>query len=87
MALELCLISAFLPPAWLLRIESWFPTNPHQSDWSKITHPAMDQEIERVFRNLPWLKPGLITITIMLLLGNSWLILRLWRRLQRPAED
>lgn len=83
--LELCLISAFIPSTGLPKVDSWPLMHPRQTDWSQITHPALDQEIEQVYRDLPWLKPGLIGLTVILLAGNFWLILQLGRALRRSS--
>jgi hypothetical protein len=79
---QLCLLLVFLAPQWLLRLESWLLSNPGQTDWSKITHPGLDQEIEQVFINTPWVKPGLITLTLAVLVVNSRVLYRLWKALQ-----
>ena len=47
-----------------------------------------EQEIDQIYRDFPWLRSMLIALTVSLLAGNSWLILRLWQRLKaKPIAD
>jgi hypothetical protein len=82
--LEVSLLCAFIPSAWL-NIDQRFVTDQHQADWSQITHPALDYEIVKVYQDHPWLKPGFLGLKLVLLAGNSWLVLRLWKALRRSS--
>jgi len=78
---ELYLCSAFLPMRWQLalsRIQS--------HDHSLITHPALEQEIEQVLRNNFALQLALEASLLLLLAGNTLLVIRVWKLLRRSQN-
>jgi hypothetical protein len=85
---EIYLCMAFLPVKWQLaindRITSILPSSP---DWEPVTHPVMSQEIEQVLHEHVGLRVALFTITIALMVGNAWLIRRLWRLVVRRKSS
>jgi hypothetical protein len=79
---EIYLCTAFLPIKWQLaindRITDLLPRSP---DWTPITHPMMSQEIEQVLNEHSGVRIALFTITVALMIGDAWLIRRVWRLL------
>jgi hypothetical protein len=81
---EIYLCTAFLPLSWQLAINDHLSDIfPRSSDWTPITHPLISQEIEQVLRGNIGLRTVLFAITLALLIGNAWLIRRVWRPLAR----
>ncbi len=77
---EIYLCTAFLPLNSQHAIEKKTPRIlPETHDWTPITHPNLDQEIEQVLREHFWLKVALYAITVILLAANTWVIYRLRR--------
>jgi hypothetical protein len=77
---EIFLCSAFLPLKWQRAIDRkilGILSDSH--DWTPITHPNLDQEIEQFLRDHLWLKFVLYSFTVLLLVGNALVIRKLWR--------
>jgi hypothetical protein len=80
---EAYLCTAFLPIDWQHTIYKKIPrVLPESHDWTPITHPNLDQEIEQVLREHVWLRIGLYAVTIVLLVGNAFVIRWVWRFLR-----
>jgi hypothetical protein len=63
---------------------------PKSHDWTPITHPLLSEEIEAVLGEHVGLRITLFAITVVLLLGNAWLIRRVWRfsgRMRTSSEN
>src|SRR6266849_7405051 len=72
---EFFLCNALLPQKWQRAIDSKIPSIlPESHDWTPITHPNLDQEIEQVLHEHVWLKITLYFVTISLLVGNAFVI-------------
>jgi hypothetical protein len=86
---EIYLCTAFLPMKWQLTISDHITDiSPRSHDWTPITHPMMSQEIEQVLNEHIGVRIALFTITVAFIIGNAWLIRRVWRLLVRhkPSE-
>ncbi|HET6930694.1 MAG TPA: hypothetical protein VFI45_10270 [Candidatus Acidoferrum sp.] len=83
MLLELVICSGFLPIEWQHaineRISNVFSDPAH--DWSRVTHPRMDLEMDEVFRQHLWLRISFYIFTALLLAANTVLIRLVWQRL------
>jgi hypothetical protein len=70
---ELWLLTAFLPNSWqewmYTRLEKVWPS--HSYDYSRVTHPALEQEL-RPFEPLGMVMLGTLAII------NGWAIVVLW---------
>jgi hypothetical protein len=85
---ELYLCTAFLPVKWQLAINDHITDIlPRSPDWTPITHPLLSQEIEQVLNEHIGLRIALFTITVALLIGNAWLIRRVWWLLARHKSS
>jgi hypothetical protein len=80
---ELYLCSAFLPMRWQLALSRILPQS---HDHSLITHPALEQEIEQVLRNNFALQLALEASLLLLLAGNTLLVIRVWKLLRRSQN-
>jgi hypothetical protein len=81
---EMYLCTAFLPMRWQRAInDSLSDILPKSHDWTPITHPLLSEEIEGVFREHVGLRVALFAVTVILLVGNAWLIRWVWR-MSRP---
>ena len=77
---EFFLCTALLPQKWQRAIDSKIPSIlPESHDWTPITHPNLDQEIERVLQERIGLRIAIYGLIVALLAGNTWAIHRLWR--------
>jgi hypothetical protein len=77
---EMYLFTAFLPMQWQRTINDSLPDIlPKSHDLTPITHPRLSEEIESVLREHVALRITLFAVTVALLLGNAWLIRRVWR--------
>ena len=84
---ELVLSTGFLPLGWQQAISERIPQillKP-PDDWSGVTHPRMDLELEAVFRQHVWLRIAYYVVLALLVAGNAALIRLVWRR-RRGAE-
>src|SRR6267378_2195498 len=87
---EVYLCTAFLPVQWQRAIDrNVHRVLPESHDRTPITHPNLDREIEEVLLEHIWLRIALYVVTVILLGGNTWVILRVWRLLQsgRTAKE
>jgi hypothetical protein len=72
--------AALLPRKWERAIENKIPGILSKShDWTPITHPNLDQEIELVLHEHFGLRFVTYAVIVVLLAGNTWVIHRLWR--------
>ena len=77
---EAYLCTAFLPQRWQNAIESHIPDIlPKSDDQIRITHPLLKKEVEQVLREHAVFRFLLYGITASLVIGNAWLIRRVWR--------
>jgi hypothetical protein len=77
---EMYIGTAFLPMRWQRAVNDKLPDIlPKSHDWAPITHPLLSEEIERVLREHIGLKVALFAVTLVLLVGNAWLIRWVWR--------
>jgi hypothetical protein len=85
--LELYICTAFLSMEWQNAINKYIPQIFPESrgDWTPITHPLLNQEIEQVIREHIWLRITLYALTVGLLAANAWLIRRVWRLLRNRS--
>jgi len=86
---EIYLCSAFLPTAWQTAIVHGLAhILPKTYDYSVVTHPALDYEIDDMLRKNPGLRAALYTLITLLLVGNTFLLTRVWRSLRlTPRAD
>jgi len=84
---ELAICTTFLPVEWQHaineRIADVFSDSAH--DWSRVTHPRMDLEMDEVFRQHPWLRIVSYVFVGLLLAANTFLLRLVWQHL-RGAE-
>jgi hypothetical protein len=79
---EVYLCTAFLPVQWQHAIDrKMLRVLPESHDWTPVTHPNLDQEIDQVLREHIWLRIALYAVTVLLLGTNTWIIHRVWRLL------
>ena len=88
--LELYLCTGFLPMHWQYAINDAINgvlqhLRPHAYDYSVVTHPAIDQEIDQVLRENTWMRMGLYVAFVAVLAVNTIAIVRLWRVLRRTS--
>jgi hypothetical protein len=80
---EVYLCTAILPTQWQHAIDRKIPRIlPEPHDWTSITHPNLDQEVEQVLREHIWLRMALYFVTGMLLVANAGVIRWVWRALR-----
>ena len=80
---EVYLCTAFLPVQWQHAIDGKISrVLPESHDWTPVTHPNLDQEIDQVQREHIWLRIALYAVTVLLLGTNTWVIHRVWRLLR-----
>jgi len=85
--LEIYLCTVFLPAQWQHAIKMRMPRIlPESLDWTPITHPLLDQEIEQVLHEHIWLRITLYAVLAMLLAANTRLIWWAWRFLRRQGQ-
>lgn len=79
---EICLFSALLPVKWQITIFGGIgPVLPHSYDYSRVTHPALEHEIDQALNQLPALKVALYALIALLLALNTWATMRVLKRL------
>ena len=77
---EMYICTAFLPMRWQRAVNDNLPDIlPKSHDWTPITHPLLSEEIEGVLREHIGLRVALFAVTLVLLVGNAWLIRWIWR--------
>jgi len=81
---ELVICTAFLPVEWQHsiheRIANVFSNPAH--DWSRVTHPRMDLEMDEVFRQRLWLRIASYVFAALMVAVNTALIRLVWQRLR-----
>ena len=81
--LVLVAAEAFLPAQWQSAISDRLLHGNPQYDYSVITHPAIDQEIEQVIHEHVGLQVALYAFFVVLLAANSVLLVRAWNAMRR----
>ena len=87
--IEICLCTVFLPLRWQHELNAAIVRFlPETHDWTPVTHPMLEQEIDRVLHEHLWMSVSLYGITLLLLAVNAWAIYRLVRlvRSERYAQ-
>jgi hypothetical protein len=80
LALEVYLFVGFLPLPWQHGLNAAIVhLLPDTRDWTPVTHPLLEQEIERVLSEHLWIRVCIKGITLLLLAVNAWAIYRLVR--------
>ena len=80
---EIYLCSAFLPAAWQTAIvRGLSQISPKTFDYSVVTHPALDYEVEDVLQKNEGLRVALYTVIALMLAGNTFFIIKAWRFLR-----
>ena len=80
---EVYLFSTFLPAAWQRAIDSRMSNIlPSSNDWTPITHPLLNREIDQVLHDNVGLRIAFYALTVALLIGNALLIRVVWRLLR-----
>jgi hypothetical protein len=87
-AVEIYLCSAFLPAAWQIAMARGLSHISQETfDYSVVTHPALDYEFEDVLRKNVGLRVALYTVIVLLLVGNTLVIAKVWRYLRlKPRQ-
>lgn len=82
--LELVICTDFLPIEWRHAINERIPNvfSDPAHDWSRVTHPRMDLEMDEVIRQHLWLRIASYVFTALLLAANTVLIRIVWQRLR-----
>jgi hypothetical protein len=85
---EIYLCSAFLPAAWqTVILQGLSHISPKKFDYSAVTHPALDYEIEDMLRKNVGLRVALYAVILLLLAGNTFLVTRVWRFLRLTSRQ
>jgi hypothetical protein len=88
---EIYSFTAFLPSHWQRAINDHVSDIlPKSADWTPVTHPLLNQEIEQVLLDHVGIRIALYVVTTALLIGNALLIRSIWRLLrtvQNTAES
>jgi hypothetical protein len=87
---EIYLCSAFLPAAWQSAIvRGLSQVLPKTFDYSVVTHPALDYEVEDVLQKNEGLRVALYTVIALLLVVNTFFIIKVWRflRVAHPSSE
>lgn len=85
---EIYLSSAFLPDAWQTAIRGALShMSPKTFDYSVVTHPALDYEIDQVLRKNVGLRVALYAVVLLLLAGNMFAITKVWRCLRLESRQ
>jgi hypothetical protein len=75
---EVWLSTVFLPLRWQHEINAAIVhLLPETHDWTPVTHPVLEQEIEGVLQGHLWMRVCLYGITLLFLAVNAWAIYRL----------
>ena len=76
------------PAGWQTAIQQRLSyIRPKTLDHSVVTHPALDYEIEDMMRKHVGLKVALYAVILLLLLGNTFLVTKVWRFLRLTCEE
>lgn len=85
---ELFLLGAFAPTAWQAAVVRAFShLSPKTFDYSVVTHPALDYEIDDMMRKSPGLRIALDGLILLLIGGNTFLLFRVWKWLRASRQD
>ena len=72
---------------WQTAISGWIGTVlPHSYDYSRVTHPALEHEIDQALSQMPALKLALYSLFALLLAANTFAIVRVLKQL-RPGGN
>jgi hypothetical protein len=84
MLFELVICTGFLPLEWQQAISERIPLilSGPPDDWSGVTHPRIDLELEEVFRHHLSLRIAYYVIVALLLTANTVVIRFVWQRLR-----
>lgn len=85
---ELFLWGAFAPAAWqaaIVRAFSHFSAKTF--DYSVVTHPALDYEIDDMMRKSPGLRIALDGLILLLIGVNTFLLMRVWKWLRAARRN
>ncbi|HWN74574.1 MAG TPA: hypothetical protein VNO13_02455 [Candidatus Udaeobacter sp.] len=82
--LELLICTGLLPLEWQQAISERIPLilSGPPDNWSGVTHPRMDLELEEVFRHHLSLRIAYYVIVTLLLAANTVVIRFVWQRLR-----
>jgi hypothetical protein len=80
---EVCLCSAFLPRSWQLAIQHVLPES---HDYSRITHPNLEGEINQALQKHPGLRVAFYGILVLMMVANTFLLFVVWRSLVRSSR-
>jgi hypothetical protein len=84
---EIFLCGALLPAAWqtaIVRALSHISSTAF--DYSVVTHPALGYEIDDMLRRNMALRLALDAVALLLLVGNAFLVTRVWRFLRLTSR-
>ena len=85
---ELYLCAAFLPARWQASVsQSLSRVLPHRYDYSAVTHPALDLEVEQALRHRPALELGIYIFIVLLIAVNTFAIVKILGILRRQMES
>lgn len=79
---EVWLCSGFLPISWQTKIQQVLPMS---NNYSLITHPNLDGEIDQALRHHPGLRMTFYGILIVMIVVNALLLGAVWRLLIRVS--
>jgi len=87
--LEFYLLTGFVPIEWQRAINDvvvrLLPES--QNDWSAVTHPRIDAEIQDTIRRSRWLTIAMYSFMVSLIALNTFLIRIVWHRLHRRHNN
>jgi hypothetical protein len=85
---EIYFCTTFLPTRWQFAMSTTIARIlPKAHDQWDITHPALDMEIGQVIRNNPNLRVAFYSFLVLLLAGNTLLLVWVWRLVGRARQD
>lgn len=79
---EAYVCAAFLPMSWQIAIQRVLPSG---RDHSYTTHPNLEGEIDQALRHHPGLRATFYAVLVLLLAGNTLLLVLVWKRLRRMS--
>ena len=80
---EIYLCSAFLPLSWQLAIQHVLPES---HDYSQITHPNLEGEINQALQKHPGLRVAFYGILVLMIIANTFLLFMVFRHLVRSSR-
>lgn len=82
-ALEIYLCTAFLPLRWQHQLNVAFVRLlPDSNDWTPLTHPMLEEEVEGFLSKHFWIRVCLYGLTLLILTVNGWAVCRLVRTIR-----